>query len=142
MTTITLIGNAGADGELRFTKSGIPVLTFNLATSARVKDGDEWKDGPTSWRRVTVWRGLAEALASEVTKGRRLIVVGTEEVRQYETEGGGKGLSVEVTADHVGVYVFPARQGGQQGTSAPHTPSQPSTDSWGGGESYGDSTPF
>lgn len=141
MSQVTIIGTAGHDGELRFTRTGVPVLTFSIASNRRVKDGDEWKDGPTSWRRVTVWRGLAEALAAEVTKGRRLIVVGEEEVREYDREDGSKGVSVEVTADHVGVYVFPRRAG-----ERPQEPVSGDGDASGYGDAFdaqfGAETPF
>ena len=131
------IGNIGSEPELKRTSSGISVLSFSLATSKRVKDGNDWKDGPTSWRRVTVWRGLAEGLADQLSKGKRVIVVGEEEVRQYETTDG-KGTSVEVTADHVGLYLFPKRAGDRP---APSSVDQ-GADSWATPATFGDETPF
>lgn len=52
----TFVGTLGGDVELKFTQAGLAVASFNVATSKRVKDGDGWKDGPTSWVRCTVWR--------------------------------------------------------------------------------------
>ena len=129
------IGNIGDEPRLSFTQSGIAVLSFSLATSKRVKDGNDWKDGPTSWRRVTAWRGLAEGLAEQLTKGKRVIVIGEEEVRQYESEAG-KGTSVEITADHVGLYLFPKRQGA---APAPQQPVSQAGDAW---ATPTDETPF
>jgi single-strand DNA-binding protein len=47
-THVTLTGNLTDDPELRFTPNGHPVATFRLAVTARVKDGDSWRDGDTS----------------------------------------------------------------------------------------------
>lgn len=112
MSTIqTFIGNIGQEPELTYSQSGIPRLTFTIGSSERVKDGDQWTDGPTSWRRVTAWRGLAEGLAEQLAKGKRVLVVGKEQVREYEKDGV-KRISVEVTAEHVGLYLFPKPQAG------------------------------
>lgn len=145
MTQVTIIGNI-SEPELRFTNSGIPVLTFSIASTKRVKGADgQWTDGATSWRKVTAWRGLAEGLGDQLSKGKRVIVVGDEEVREYETQDGKKGVSVDVTAEHVGLYLFPQRRGGGQGasgadswaTTAPANP-EPS----GGGFNPNAETPF
>ena len=53
---ISFTGNLTGDPELKFLPSGIPVASFTVAVSKRVKDGDTWKDGPTSFVRCTVWR--------------------------------------------------------------------------------------
>lgn len=112
MSTIqTFIGNIGQEPELSYSQSGIARLAFSIGSSERVKDGDQWTDGPTSWRRVTAWRGLAEGLAEQLAKGKRVVVVGKEQVREYEKDGQ-KRISVEVTAEHVALYLFPKARGG------------------------------
>ena len=47
------IGNLTNDPELRFTNNGTPVTNFGLAVTTRVKDGDTWRDGDTSFYRIT-----------------------------------------------------------------------------------------
>lgn len=145
MSTIqTFIGNIGQEPELTYSQSGIPRLTFSIGSSERVKDGDQWTDGPTSWRRVTAWRGLAEGLAGQLAKGKRVVVVGKEQVREYEKDGQ-KRISVEVTAEHVALYLFPKAQGASGGRSQPQTGQ---SDNWAtpspqaSAGSFGDDTPF
>ena len=102
-THVTLTGNLTDDPELRFTPNGNPVATFRLAVTARVKDGDSWRDGETSFFRVNVWRDLAEHVAESLSKGDRAVVVGRLKLRSWETPEGEKRSVTEVEADEVGV---------------------------------------
>ncbi len=101
-TPVTLVGNLCADPELTFTATGTPVAALRLAVTPRVRDGEGWTDGPTSFYRVTCWRALAEHAADTLTKGARLVVFGRLRVRQYETEDGRRGQAAEVDADDLG----------------------------------------
>ncbi|MFB6392598.1 single-stranded DNA-binding protein [Polymorphospora lycopeni] len=98
---ITIIGNATGDAELRFTPSGAAVATFNVAVTPRVKKGDQWTDGDTTFFRCSVWREMAEQVAETVTKGMRLIVHGRFKTRQWEKDGQTR-TSVEIDVDEVG----------------------------------------
>ncbi len=84
---VTFVGTLGADPELKFTQAGLAVASFNVATTKRVKDGDGWKDGPTSWVRCTVWRQYAENVAESLVKGSRVMVTGEMSQRDYEKDG-------------------------------------------------------
>jgi single-strand DNA-binding protein len=53
-TTTIITGNLTDDPELRYTQGGAAVANFRVAVTPRVKDGDSWKDGDTSFFRVTV----------------------------------------------------------------------------------------
>jgi single-strand DNA-binding protein len=75
-TFVSLIGNLTDDPELRFTPNGAAVANFRLAVTPRVKDGDTWKDGETSFFRVNVWRDLAEHATESLAKGTRVVVLG------------------------------------------------------------------
>jgi len=94
-THITLTGNLTDDPDLRYTPNGTEVANFRLAVTARVKDGDTWRDGETSFFRVNVWRQLAEHVAESLTKGDRAVVIGRLKSRSWETRGrqalGGRG---------------------------------------------------
>ncbi len=98
---ITVVGNATNDAEMRFTAGGVGVAAFNLAVTPRVKKGDSWEDGETTFFRCTVWRDMAEPVAETVTKGMRLIVHGRFKTRQYEKDGQTR-TSVEIDVDEVG----------------------------------------
>jgi single-strand DNA-binding protein len=99
--TVTLIGNLTDDPELRFTPNGAAVANFRLAVTPRVREGDSWKDGETSFFRMNVWRQQAENAAESLTKGTRAIVIGRLRMRSWETDAGEKRTVVEVEADEV-----------------------------------------
>ena len=100
-THVTITGNLTDDPDLRFTPNGHPVANFRVAVTARIKDGDSWRDGDTSFFRVNVWRQLAEHVAASLTKGDRAVVIGRLKSRSWETPDGDKRSVVEVEADEV-----------------------------------------
>jgi single-strand DNA-binding protein len=100
-THVTLIGNLTDDPELKFTANGAAVANFRLAVTPRVRDGEQWKDGDTSFFRVQAWRDLAEHLTESLAKGTRVVIVGQLKARSWETPDGEKRSVVEVTADEV-----------------------------------------
>ena len=99
---VMLVGNLTDDPELRFTPNGAAVANFRLAVTPRVREGEQWKDGETSFFRVNVWRQQAENVAESLTKGARCIVIGRLRTRSWETPEGEKRSVVEVEADEVG----------------------------------------
>jgi single-strand DNA-binding protein len=100
-THVTITGNLTDDPDLRYSPNGHAVANFRLAVTARVKDGDTWKDGETSFFRINVWRQLAEHVAESLTKGDRAVVIGRLKSRSWETPEGDKRSVVEVEADEV-----------------------------------------
>ena len=68
----------------------------------RVKDGEGWRDGDTSFFRVTAWRDLAEHVTDSLSKGDRALVVGRLKTRSWETPEGERRSTVEVEAEEVG----------------------------------------
>jgi len=97
-----VVGNLTDDPELRFTANGAAVANFRLAVTPRVREGDQWKDGETSFFRVNVWRQQAENVAETLTKGSRCIVVGRLRMRNWETPEGEKRSVTEIEADEIG----------------------------------------
>ncbi len=107
---VFLLGNLGSDPELRFTKSGQPMLKIRLATNERYKDSSgEWKDR-TEWHRVTVWGKRAESLAKILTKGATIFIEGSLRTQSYEKDGERR-YSTEVHAINV---LLGGRGGGQE----------------------------
>ena len=100
-THVTIAGNLTDDPELKFTPTGAPVANFRLAVTARVRDGETWRDGDTSFFRINVWRQLAEHTADSLAKGDRAVVVGRLRSRSWETPEGERRSVVEVEADEV-----------------------------------------
>ena len=99
---LVLVGNLTDAPELRFTPQGTAVAGFRLAVTPRLRDGDGWRDGETSFFRVNVWRDLAEHVAESLSKGDRVLVVGRLKLRSWETPEGEKRSVTELEADEVG----------------------------------------
>jgi single-strand DNA-binding protein len=99
---VTLVGNLTADPELRYTPSGLQVSNLRLAVTPRIREGDQWKDGETSFHTVTVWRDQAEHAAETLHKGARVIVVGRPKQRSWTDQDGTDHHVTEVDADEVG----------------------------------------
>jgi len=100
-TFVSLVGNLTDDPDLRFTPNGAAVASFRLAVTPRVKDGDSWRDGETSFFRINAWRDLAENATESLTKGTRVVVLGRLRTRSWETPEGERRSVVEVEADEV-----------------------------------------
>jgi len=100
-TFVSLVGNLTDDPELRFTPNGAAVANFRLAVTPRVREGEGWKDGETSFFRVNVWRDLAEHVSDSLSKGDRALVLGRLKARSWETPEGERRSVVEVEAEEV-----------------------------------------
>ena len=99
---ITLIGNLGADPELRYTQNGTPVTSLSVATNRRWRAQDGTTQEETVWFRVSAWERQAEACNQYLTKGQRVLVVG--EMREPSTwtdQEGNARASLEVRARNV-----------------------------------------
>lgn len=92
-----LIGNLGADPELKFTQGGQAVLRIRLATTERYKDKDGEQQERTEWHSVSVWGKRAEALHKILAKGRTIYVEGRIQTRSWEKDGD-KRYSTEINA--------------------------------------------
>lgn len=87
LNKITLSGNLGADAELRYTKSGNPVVSFSLAVNERVQKGDgEWGDY-TNWVDCCMFGKRAESLAPWLQKGAKISLLGHIRTHSYERDG-------------------------------------------------------
>ncbi len=146
MTAITIIGNLTDAPELRFTAAGKAVANFTVAVSKRIKDGNDWKDGPTSFYRCSMWDTPAENMAESLGKGQRVIVVGEIAQRSFETNAGEKRSVFEVTASEVGPSLRWATAKPEKASSQAQVMRQkakPADDPWGSAPAIGDETaPF
>jgi single-strand DNA-binding protein len=78
------------------------VAGFRVAVTPRVRQGDQWTDGETSFFRVNAWRSMAENVTESCGKGARVVVVGRLRSRSWETPEGERRSVVEIEADEVG----------------------------------------
>jgi len=108
---VIVIGNLGRDPEKRYTQDGRPVTRFSVAATTRRRERDgEWADH-TEWFSVTVFGRQAETLPDRINKGTRVYVEGRLESRQYESQNGNKGFSLDVIANEVVVLDTRQRDG-------------------------------
>lgn len=86
---VTINGNITADPELRHTATGLEVINFTVAhTARRREDSGEWVDnGPALFVKVTAWRKLAANIAESLKKGQAVVVIGSLRNRAYEHNG-------------------------------------------------------
>ena len=93
-----LIGNLGADPEVRYTQSNTAIATFNVATTERFKDSNgEFKEN-TEWHRVVAWGRLAEIAQQYLRKGSSVYIEGSIQTRQWEDKDGQKRYTTEIKA--------------------------------------------
>jgi len=99
---ITLIGNLGRDPEMRYTPTGVPVTSFTIAVNRRWTGQDGQQQDKTTWFRITAWRKLAETASQYLTKGSKVLVIGTvEDPQAYIDREGQPRASLEVTAQDI-----------------------------------------
>lgn len=87
LNKITLSGNLGADAELRYTKSGNPVVSFSLAVNERTPNGDGSWGEYTNWPDCVMFGKRAEAPAPWLRKGTKISLIGRIHTRSYQKDG-------------------------------------------------------
>ena len=105
---VILVGNLGADPELKYTPSNRPVCNLSVATNEVWKDKAGQKQERVEWHRVTVWGDQAEHCSKYLAKGRMVYVEGRIQTRSWDDKEGKKRYTTEVVADRV---VFLGGQG-------------------------------
>src|SRR5690606_8792446 len=80
---VIIIGNLGADPELRTTGSGQSVATLSIATSENFNDRDGNRQERTEWHRVVLWGKLAELAQRYLAKGRKVFIEGRLQTRSW-----------------------------------------------------------
>jgi len=86
MNCVQLLGNLGADAELRDIGNGNSVLNFSLATTEKWSKDGETKE-KTQWHRCSIFGKRAEGLAPHLKKGTKIAVQGSIDYREYEKDG-------------------------------------------------------
>jgi len=98
---VILIGNLGADPEVRFTPGGQAVANFRIATSDTWTDKNGQKQERTEWHRIVVWGKLAELCGEYLKKGRQCYVEGRLQTREWTDKENRKNYTTEVVANSV-----------------------------------------
>ncbi len=98
---VILIGNLGADPEVRFTPGGQAVANFRVATNESWTDKNQQKQERTEWHRIVVWGKLAELCGEYLKKGRQAYIEGRLQTREWTDKEGKKNYTTEVVANQV-----------------------------------------
>lgn len=96
---VILIGNVGADPEVRALESGTKVARVRLATTERIpnRQTKEWNDH-TEWHSVTLWGSLADVVDKYVRKGSQIYIEGSLRTRDWTDKDGNKRYTTEIVA--------------------------------------------
>src|SRR5215472_16053428 len=100
LNKVMLLGNLGADPELRATPGGQSVLKLRMATTERYMDRNQTWQERTDWHRVTVWGKRGEALSKILSKGSNIFVEGRLQTSSYE-KNGEKRYSTDIIANNI-----------------------------------------
>ena len=97
---VILVGNVGADPEVRSLESGVKVARLRLATTERYTDRqtNETKE-LTEWHTVTLWRNLADVVDKYVHKGSQIYVEGSLRTREWTDKDNQKRYTTEIMAN-------------------------------------------
>jgi len=112
---VILIGNVGADPEVRYLDRGVAIATFNLATTERgyvMQNGTQVPD-VTEWHSIVLWRNLAEWAQQNLKKSMKVYVEGKLKTRSWEKDGQIR-RKTEVIAENIQILYRPEiyRNGG------------------------------
>jgi single-strand DNA-binding protein len=101
--TVTITGNVTNEPTLRVTSGGKKVTSFGLAfTERRVDENGAWRDGETTFARVSCWRAMAENVVDSITKGQPVFVHGRFRLHSWEDAKGQHHSELDINAKAVG----------------------------------------
>jgi single-strand DNA-binding protein len=95
---VILIGNLGADPEIRYTQDGTPSASFTVATTEKWKGKDGQMQEQTEWHKITAWRRLAEICGEYLSKGSRVYIEGRLQTRKWKDKEGNDRYTTEIVA--------------------------------------------
>ena len=96
---VILVGNLGADPEIRYTPSGMAVANFNLATSETRSNKEGQKETKTEWHRIVAFGKLAEICVEYLAKGKQVYIEGKIQTRSWDDRDGNKKYTTEILAN-------------------------------------------
>jgi single-strand DNA-binding protein len=126
LNKVTLIGNLGADPEVRSTSNGSRVATLSLATSRNWKSQGGERQEKTEWHRVIFWsskfNNVVETIEKYCKKGDKLYVEGRIEYRSWQDREGQTRYTTEIIGNEL--IMLSGRQAGAESESFSSPPSK------------------
>jgi single-strand DNA-binding protein len=140
---VILVGNLGADPDMRYTPSGQGVCELRVATNESWTDKNGQRQDRTEWHRVVIWGKRAEICSKYLAKGRQVYIEGRIQTRNYDDKEGNKRYITEIIAN--AVQFLGGNEGGGGGgggggkssDDSPPAPSDADMGGYGGGGSSG-----
>jgi single-strand DNA-binding protein len=115
---ITIKGNLGTDPELKFTKNNKAYVSFSLAYTPRVKQGEVWIDGETIWFRAVQWGEKSEILMDNLSKGDTVLIQGSWKPSTYTGKDGIEKTGLELNVAEIGKIIKAGARAPKQRTEA------------------------
>ena len=111
-----LIGNLGADPEVRYTPNGSAVANVTLATSSawRDKTSGELQER-TEWHRIVFFNRLAEIVGEYLHKGSKIYIEGSLRTRKWQDKSGVERYTTEIIANEMQILESRRENSGNQG---------------------------
>jgi len=129
LNKVLVIGNVGNDPEMRYTPSGSPVTSFNVAANWRYTSSDGEQHEETEWFRVNAWDRLAEQCNQYVTKGMKVYVEGRLKSSPWMDREGQPRAGNEIRATDVRFLDSRAQAEGEEGESRAESRAEPRAES-------------
>ena len=98
---VILVGNLGADPEVKFLSSGTQVANFRIATTENRVNRTGEKVSMTEWHRIVAFGRLAEICGQYLTKGRQVYIEGRIRTRAWEDKDGNRRFTTEIVANQM-----------------------------------------
>ena len=95
---VILLGNLGADPEMKYTQNGDAVASFRIATTESWKKADGSKEELTEWHRIVAFKKLGEICGQYLTKGSKVFIEGKIQTRKWKDRDGNDRYTTEIIA--------------------------------------------
>ena len=109
---VILIGNLGADPEVRYLESGSAVAKFNIATTESYTNKSGERVDNTEWHRIELWEGLAKVAEKYLKKGNQVYIEGRIRTDSWTDKEGQQKTGVTIRANSMTLLGGPAGSGG------------------------------
>lgn len=101
LNQVQIIGRLGRSPELKYTQSGSPVCTLNIATDESYTDKNGNKVEQTEWHRVVLFNKQAENAAQYLDKGSLVFVQGKLKTRKWQDQNGNDMYTTEIISSDI-----------------------------------------
>ena len=122
-----IIGNLGANPDVRQTQNGAAVVSFNVATTERWKGKDGQQQEQTEWHRIVAFGRLAEICGQYLQKGSKVYIEGKLQTRKWQDQNGNDRYTTEIVAREMQM-LDSKTSSNQESSKDPQLPTDPFTD--------------